>query len=48
MLIETDLILLHNLFQELDDLETCCRVESARWLIQEEDLWSGNQLACDT
>lgn len=44
----TYIILLCQGPNEGDNLETSCGVETTGWLIQEQDLWRRNQLACYT
>ena len=35
------------LFQQGNDLQASHRIESAGGFVQEEDIWCGDQLACD-
>lgn len=45
---DKQLVLLRYALYERDDLVTGNRVQSGRGLIQEKNLWAGDELACDT
>jgi len=44
---DDELVFLSILFQQGDDFQASHRVESAGGFVQEEDIWCGDQLACD-